>query len=196
LSGRSEFGICRHQSLQPIKSVSLHPKSETHQPLETKNAAQAEEEDQANGIRQATATGKEKFQTIVNQLMREAPAKTLARMIQQEWGDAQNVGEDTLAKQLKRLHTAITNAAFGGILAEEAKRRASVRIKLFHGSTLDCLDTLVELANLQRSRVLAMWEEEQESDSVNPSLNTAIRTSPYPAGLRGTEGLSVSTLVP
>jgi len=39
---------------------------------------------------------------------------------------------------------AITNGAFGGDLAQEAKRRASVRIKLFHGSTLDCLDELIE----------------------------------------------------
>jgi hypothetical protein len=42
--------------------------------------------------------------------------------------------------------------------------------------TLDCLDELVELANIQKTRVLAMWEEERRSDSLNPSLNTAIRT--------------------
>ena len=42
--------------------------------------------------------GKEKFQKIVNELARGTPAQTLARLIQQEWGDAQDVREETLAK--------------------------------------------------------------------------------------------------
>src|SRR2546428_13012031 len=96
---------------------------------------------------------KEKVQKIVNQLTRGTPAIMVARLIQQEWGDCQDVREDTLAKQLKRLHTAITNGAFGGDLAQEARRKASVRIKLFHGSSLNCLDELIELAFLQKARV-------------------------------------------
>jgi hypothetical protein len=94
--------------------------------------------------------GKEKFQRILNELARGAPAQTLARVIQQEWGDAQNVREETLAKQLKRLSITITNGAFGGDLADQARRRANVRIKLLHGSTLDCLDELVQIAAIQK----------------------------------------------
>jgi hypothetical protein len=76
--------------------------------------------------------GNEKFQKIVNELMRGIPAIMVARLILREWGDCNDVREDTLAKQLKRLHRAITNGAFGGDLAQEVRRRASVRIELFH----------------------------------------------------------------
>ena len=75
---------------------------------------------------------------------------------------------------MNRLHTAITNGAFGGDLAQEAKRRASVRIKLFHGSTLDCLDELIELAMIQQARVLALWEKEQQLNIPLSSLNFVI----------------------
>jgi hypothetical protein len=68
---------------------------------------------------------------------------------------------------------AITNRGFGGDLAQEAKRRASVRIKLFHGSTLDCLDELIELAMIQQARVLALWEKEQLNIPLS-SLNVVI----------------------
>src|SRR2546425_3361422 len=95
--------------------------------------------------------GKGKFQKLVNELTRGTPAIMVARLIQQEWGDCHDVREDTLAKQLKRLHSAITNGAFGGDLAQEARQKASVRIKLFHGSSLDCLDELIELALLQKA---------------------------------------------
>jgi hypothetical protein len=68
---------------------------------------------------------------------------------------------------------AITNRAFRGDLAQEAKSRASVRIKLFHGSTLDCLDELIELAMIQQARVLALWEKEQLNIPLS-SLNVVI----------------------
>jgi len=75
--------------------------------------------------------GREKFQKIVNELTRGTPAQTVARLVHQ-WGDAQDVREETLAKQLKRLHTAITNGAFGGDLAQQAKEKATVRIMWLH----------------------------------------------------------------
>src|SRR5436309_7446713 len=101
--------------------------------------------------------GKEKFQKILNELARGTPAQTLARLIQQAWGDLEDVREETLGKQLRRLSTTIANGAFGGDLAGQAKQRASVRIKLLHGSTLDCLDELVQIAAIQKSRVLRLW---------------------------------------
>ena len=119
--------------------------------------------------------GKEKFQKIVNELARGTPGQTMARLIQQEWGDVQDVREETLAKQLRRLSTTITNGVFGGDLAEQAKQRASVRIKLLHGSTLDCLDKLVELAMIQEKRVLRLWEKEQLLDWPISALNRNIR---------------------
>ena len=118
--------------------------------------------------------GPEKLQKIVNELMRGTPTVLVARLIQ-EWGDASDVGEATLAKQLKRLHTAIENGAFGGELAQEARRKASVRIKLLHGSTVDCLDQLIEIANIQRERVLALWDKERIWNKPIFKLNAAIR---------------------
>ena len=46
------------------------------------------------------------------------------------------------------------NGAFGGELAAEARRKASVRIKLFHASNVDCLDELIQLALVQKERVI------------------------------------------
>src|SRR2546427_5493447 len=91
---------------------------------------------------------KEKVQKIVNQLIRGTLAIMVARLIQQEWGDCHDVREDTLAKQLKRLRTAITNGAFGGDLAQEARQKASVRIKLLHGSQPGIGKHMVRLALL------------------------------------------------
>jgi hypothetical protein len=76
--------------------------------------------------------GPEKLQRIVNELMRGTPAQLLARLIQQDWGDAQEVSEDTLAKQLKRLHTAMCNGAFGGELASEATPTAAAMLRVLH----------------------------------------------------------------
>ena len=118
--------------------------------------------------------GKDKFQKIVNELLRGTPAIMVARLIQQEWGDFHDVREDTLAKQLKRLHTAITNGAFGGVLAEEARRKASVRIKLFHGSNLNCLDELIGLALIQKKRIQQFWEKEQALNMPLSGLNDLI----------------------
>ena len=66
--------------------------------------------------------GPEKLQKIVNELMRGTPTVLVARLIQ-EWGDAQNVSEGTLAQQLKRLRISIENGAFGGELAQEARKK-------------------------------------------------------------------------
>lgn len=119
--------------------------------------------------------GKEKFQKILNELARGTPAQALARLIQQEWFDAQDVCEETLARQLKRLSATITNGAFGCDLAEQAKRKASVRIKVLHGSTLDCLDELVQIAAIQRSRMLRLWEKERMFNVPLMSLTRVIR---------------------
>ncbi len=118
--------------------------------------------------------GNEKFQKIVNELMRGTPVVMIARLIQQEWGDCQNVRENTLARQSMRLHTAITNGAFGGDLAQEARRKASVRIKLFHGSSLNCLEELIDLAVLERDRVQQLREKERELNIPLSSLNALI----------------------
>jgi len=59
--------------------------------------------------------GPEKYERVVNELMRATPAAIVARMIQQEWGDFQDVSEDLLAKHLKRLHAVMTNDPSAGI---------------------------------------------------------------------------------
>jgi hypothetical protein len=119
--------------------------------------------------------GKEKFAKIVNELMRGTPILQLARLIQQEWGDVENVSKHTLAKQLQRLHTAITNGAFGGDLADQAKRNASVKIKLFHGSTLDVLDELITLHLILKERIDIFYQKERESGKYSPGLSKIMR---------------------
>jgi hypothetical protein len=119
--------------------------------------------------------GKEKFAKIVNELMRGTPLLPLARLIQQEWGDVENVSQHTLAKQLQRLHTAITNGAFGGDLADQAKRKASVKIKLFHSSALDVLDELITLHLILKERIDIFFEKECESGKYSPGLTKIMR---------------------
>ncbi len=120
--------------------------------------------------------GTTKFQRIVNELMRGTPAQTLARLIQQEWGDAREVEEETLSKQLMRLRKAVSDGAFGGDLAQRARESASVKIKLLHGSSLNCLDELGELAELQKQRVIRFFEIEEGLDRPIPELSKMIMT--------------------
>jgi hypothetical protein len=47
-------------------------------------------------IRTIADLGEEKFRKIVNEMIRGTPAQMVTRLIQQEWGDAQDVGEDML----------------------------------------------------------------------------------------------------
>jgi len=75
--------------------------------------------------------GNEKFQKIVNELIRGIPAIIVARLIQQEWGDYNDVREDTLANQLKRLHTAIQMGLSVGIWLRRRGEERVFRIKLF-----------------------------------------------------------------
>jgi hypothetical protein len=59
-------------------------------------------------------------------------------------------------------------------LAQEARRKASVRIKLFHGSSLNCLEELIELTLLQKNRVQQLWEKERELNIPFSSLNSVV----------------------
>ncbi len=106
--------------------------------------------------------GPEKFQRIVNDLVRGVSPTLVARLIQAEWGDFAGVAEDTLAKQLKRLSKAVSDGLLGGPLADQMKQRASVGITLLKGSSLNVLDSLTELAGIQRERVLSFVEKEKD----------------------------------
>ena len=59
-------------------------------------------------------------------------------------------------------------------MAEEARRKASVRIKLFHGSSLNSLEELIDLAVLQKNRVQKLWEKERQLNVPLSSLNSVI----------------------
>ncbi len=119
------------------------------------------------------ALGPEKFQNILNELVRGTPASMVARLIH-EWGNAQNVREETLAKQLKRLQTAIAEGAFGPELAEQT-HRPSVQISLRHVSTLNALDALGQLSAIQRQRVFDLYEKERTLNRPLASLNVVMR---------------------
>ena len=67
------------------------------------------------------------------------------------------------------------NGAFGGALAEEARRKASVRIKLFRASNVDCLDELIQLALIQKERVFVLVDREKLLGKPIASLSPMIR---------------------
>lgn len=105
--------------------------------------------------------GPERFQLILNALMRGKPAMALARQIQQEWGAFQDVQEKTLTQQLNRLRLAAATGAFGPKVAEKIAEGAQPQIPMLQGVSLSALVRMEELADIQRERMLELVKKEK-----------------------------------
>ena len=120
------------------------------------------------------ALGKDKFTRIINDLMRGKPAMQVARMVQQDWGDYQDVAEKTLTQMMNRLKIAATEGMFGEQAKELVKADGTVDIKMLKSSSLDVLGELVALATVQRTRVQTLWEKERELKMPLTGLNAIV----------------------
>jgi hypothetical protein len=115
------------------------------------------------------ALGEDKFQKILNLLMRGEPAMGLARTIQQQppkgWGLFQDVAEKTLTAQLNRLRQVAAEGAFGLKAARRIAEGATPvqAVKRLEHVNIRVLDRLEELADIQRTRVLNLVEKEKDS---------------------------------
>jgi hypothetical protein len=105
--------------------------------------------------------GEEKFRKIVNELMQGTPAMALARTIQQDWKEFQNVAEKTLTQQLSRLRFAMAEGAFGPKAAKQIALGATPQVALLKHVTVPVLVRLEHLAAQQEARVTNLIEKEK-----------------------------------
>lgn len=104
--------------------------------------------------------GEDRFQKILNDLMRGVAAMAVARMIQQEWGEFQDVGEKTLTQQVNRLRKAAAEGMFGKKLAKQVEVLGTPHIAALQGISVSVLDRLEEICDLQQKRVKDLLEKE------------------------------------
>lgn len=104
--------------------------------------------------------GEEKFRAILNYLMRGKPAMSLARMIQQEWGDFPEVAEKTLTQQLNRLRLDAAQGAFGKEAAAEIAKGATPKIARLNHLSLSAAERMEELSVIQYERVIRLVQKE------------------------------------
>ena len=119
----------------------------------------------ATAYRTLRGLGDEKFQTIVNRLMRGTPATALAREIQLQppdgWGDLQDQTESSIGLQLNRLRQEIAEGAFGKEAAEEIAKGKKPQVQALAKISVSTLQRMEELADIQRERVLALVAREK-----------------------------------
>jgi hypothetical protein len=112
--------------------------------------------------------GEEKFTKIRNELLRGTPCMTLAKTIQQEWGDLIGIGEKTLTQQLGRFKDHLIAAGVGAETIKEMieKKEAKPILKILRKSSIDVLRRLISLANMQEMRINKVWEKEQSMGGI------------------------------
>jgi hypothetical protein len=118
--------------------------------------------------------GEQRYLKIQNDLARGVPALTMARVIQQEWGEFTDVAERTLTQQLVRLRIRMAK----GLLGEEPKEQlqsiaisnATVVKRIARGAP-DLLQEAYDLMEAQSRRYKRFLVKEETSATINPSLN-------------------------
>ena len=110
--------------------------------------------------------GPEKFDQIVNLLLRGEPALKLARQMlappPDGWGVFEGMAENTLEQQLKRMRHAISKGFFNPRRAKAlAEGGANRTLPILQQISVRVLDRLEELAEVQRDRVFELREKEK-----------------------------------
>jgi len=118
--------------------------------------------------------GEDRFRSILNMLMRGEPAMGVARVVQHEWKEFQDVGEKTLTQQLNRLRMDAVNGAFGKKLAQEIIKTQSPVPQIMALEDVSCnvIARMEELATFQLDRVKRLIEKETKdlAPSAGPLL--------------------------
>lgn len=119
--------------------------------------------------------GEEKFQKIVNDLMRGQPAMGVARIIQQEWHDLQDVAEKTLTQQLSRLRIDIGKKAFGWRAAKKLENNTQPKLPVWvKDSSLKTLEEMLAVASIQRERIERLVAKERAENKHLTVLNSVL----------------------
>lgn len=117
--------------------------------------------------------GEDKFRTILNELQRGTPAMNLARKIQQEWKDFQDVGEKTLTQQLNRLRLEAATGAFGKAVAKQIAKGNPVQIDKLKDVSSTALERLEELAGWRRQQAIDVRDKVKTTPVLVGSLLAA-----------------------
>jgi hypothetical protein len=122
------------------------------------------------------ALGEPRWTLIRNELLRGEPAMALARKIQQDWNEFQDVAEKTLTQQLNRLRMQIEKGAFGPAVTQKLedstpKQREQV---LESFGSLNALQTMENLIKIQVKRIRRLAEREQDMPMPIPNLTGMI----------------------
>lgn len=122
--------------------------------------------------------GEPRWSKIKNELIRGVPCMNLARQIQMEWHEFNDVAERTLTQQLSRLRIEMQKGIFGEEAArdlEEAKTpHQKVEILSSFGS-IDALQEMEKLVRIQMKRVVRLSVKEENMPLPIPNLNEIIR---------------------
>jgi hypothetical protein len=113
--------------------------------------------------------GEEKLATIINRLVSGESTMTVARIIQEQWGDIQHLSRGALEKELTRLRWSISR---GGTTCHSAEPSSS---KTTDDLQLVSLDEFASLTRIQKRRVEELFKSEREQDKYLPALTTAIK---------------------
>jgi hypothetical protein len=115
--------------------------------------------------------GEMKFRRITNELKRGTPVILVARLVQQEWGECQEVPEDTLVKQLQWLKKCLSDS-----LDEQKQftREESVRKNCLGNSGHGCLEQLIALAIIDNDRIEGLRKKEQRTGCIIAELDKMI----------------------
>ena len=109
--------------------------------------------------------GTERFDQIVNALLRGERALTVARMMlappPEGWGVFEGMAEGSLEQQLKRLRQAMAKGYFNPKRAKILAMRKPAGPKILEQVSVRVLDRLEELAEVQRDRVMELREKEK-----------------------------------
>lgn len=105
--------------------------------------------------------GEEKFRHILNALLQGTAAMAMARVIQHEWGEFQDVAEKTLTQQLNRLRHDVSEGLYGKELARKIDQGLQPHVKLLEGVSVSVLERMEELARWQRERAQSLKVKEK-----------------------------------
>jgi uncharacterized protein YPO0396 len=121
--------------------------------------------------------GEDRFLKIKNDLARGVSAMAVARTIQQEWGQLNDVAEKTLTQQVNRLRLQMAEGVFGETLKEELQSTATAlapEVQRILRGTPNVMEKLGDVIFLQEARIKRLAEKEKAMPLPMTALNAVI----------------------
>ena len=112
--------------------------------------------------------GKERLAVIVRHLVGGEPVKMIARIVQEDWGEAEGVSRVDLERELTSLRLSIRDCGLGNKQSEPSTIPDD-------GLQLSPLDRFTRLAQFQATRIDRLHKKELAQGKPLPALGQAIR---------------------